>query len=83
MEKRDYGVIGLGQFGLEAARTMTELGYNVLALDKDADRVQRAARPWGLSTAATPPTKKFWTNSVSRTWTALWSVPAIPWKPLS
>lgn len=47
MEKRDYGVIGLGQFGLEAARTMTELGYNVLALDKDADRVQRAAQTLG------------------------------------
>lgn len=47
MNKHDYGVIGLGQFGLEAARTLTELGHNVLALDKDTERVQRAGQILG------------------------------------
>lgn len=44
MDRREYGVIGLGQFGLETARTIVGLGHGVLALDASAERVQRASQ---------------------------------------
>ncbi len=44
MEKKEFGVIGLGKFGLETARTLVELGHAVVALDLDRDRVQRVSQ---------------------------------------
>jgi len=40
--KMQVGVIGLGTFGLVFAQRLMELGFKVLGLDKDHDRVQRA-----------------------------------------
>jgi len=38
--KPEFVVIGLGRFGTAVARTLTEYGYNVLAIDSDMARVQ-------------------------------------------
>jgi len=37
--KKQFGVIGLGRFGVAIARHLEELGYPVLAIDKDSDLV--------------------------------------------
>lgn len=41
--KKRFAVIGLGHFGEHAARTLHEQGREVIALDADPDKVQRAA----------------------------------------
>ena len=40
---RQFAVIGLGRFGLSVAKTLTEQGCQVLAIDKDEALVQDAA----------------------------------------
>ena len=40
---RQFAVIGLGRFGLSVAKTLTEQGCQVLAIDKDEELVQEAA----------------------------------------
>jgi len=40
---KQFAVIGLGRFGLSVAKTLTEQGYQVLAIDKDEELVQEAA----------------------------------------
>jgi len=40
---RQFAVIGLGRFGLSVARTLTEQGCQVLAIDKDEELVQDAS----------------------------------------
>lgn len=40
---KQFAVIGLGRFGFSVARTLTEQGYQVLAIDKDEELVQEAA----------------------------------------
>lgn len=40
---RLYAVIGLGRFGSSVARTLSELGHQVLAIDIDSEKVQRIA----------------------------------------
>lgn len=42
MQKR-FAVIGLGRFGSSVARTLNEMGHNVLAVDSDAERVEALA----------------------------------------
>lgn len=37
---RQFAVIGLGRFGSSVARTLSEMGHQVLAIDLDEDRVQ-------------------------------------------
>ncbi|PJC49073.1 MAG: potassium uptake system protein, partial [Candidatus Omnitrophica bacterium CG_4_9_14_0_2_um_filter_42_8] len=37
---RQFAVIGLGRFGLSVAKTLTEQGCQVLAIDKDEALVQ-------------------------------------------
>lgn len=37
---RQFAVIGLGRFGSSVARTLSEKGYQVLAIDIDEDKVQ-------------------------------------------
>jgi trk system potassium uptake protein TrkA len=39
MTKRSFAVIGLGRFGSAIARTLTELGHDVLGIDSDEERV--------------------------------------------
>jgi len=39
--KRVFGVIGLGRFGFHIARTLAEGGAEVIALDRDEDKVRR------------------------------------------
>lgn len=40
---KSYVVFGLGRFGSTVAMTLTELGYEVLAIDSNFDRVQAVA----------------------------------------
>ncbi|NPB07391.1 MAG: TrkA family potassium uptake protein, partial [Aquificae bacterium] len=41
--KRIFGVIGLGRFGFFVAKTLAELGAEVIAIDKDEQRVRQIA----------------------------------------
>jgi trk system potassium uptake protein TrkA len=43
MKKQTFAVIGLGRFGSAMARTLTELGQDVIGIDADAERVQKHA----------------------------------------
>lgn len=43
MSKKQFIVIGLGRFGCALAKTVCQLGHDVLAVDKDEDRVQDIA----------------------------------------
>lgn len=38
--ERQFAVIGLGRFGRNIAKALYDMGYDVLAIDKDMDRVQ-------------------------------------------
>ncbi|MFN4218852.1 MAG: potassium channel family protein [Candidatus Bipolaricaulia bacterium] len=40
MRKRIFAVVGLGNFGFHVAQTLSRAGYEVLALDKDSEKVQ-------------------------------------------
>ena len=40
---RSYIVVGLGRFGMEAARRLCELGCEVLAIDQNSDLVQQVS----------------------------------------
>ena len=42
-KKKQFLVLGLGRFGKSVARSLTELGHEVLAVDNDADAVAAAA----------------------------------------
>ncbi|MGG4145561.1 TrkA family potassium uptake protein [Paenibacillus algorifonticola] len=42
MPKKQYAVIGIGRFGLSVASSLTEMGFEVLAIDTSEDRVQDA-----------------------------------------
>lgn len=41
MKNRQYAVIGLGRFGASVARTLHQLGYEVLAVDADEEVTQK------------------------------------------
>jgi trk system potassium uptake protein TrkA len=41
-DQRQFAVIGLGRFGRSVCTTLTQLGYEVLGIDNDAERVDRA-----------------------------------------
>lgn len=43
MIKKQFAVFGLGRFGMALARTLSELGAEVLVVDKDRDRVNEAS----------------------------------------
>ena len=43
MKKQTFAVIGLGRFGSAMARTLTELGQDVIGIDSNAERVQKHA----------------------------------------
>ena len=43
MENKQYVVIGMGRFGETVARCLTDLGEDVLAVDKDEDRITEIA----------------------------------------
>ena len=40
VKQKQYIVIGMGRFGTSVALTLAELGREVLAIDKDVDRIQ-------------------------------------------
>lgn len=42
MKQKKVAVIGLGRFGLSLASDLTDLGVEVLAIDSDEDRVEKA-----------------------------------------
>lgn len=43
MAKKQYAIIGLGRFGSSIATYLSEMGYEVLAIDEDSQRVQDVA----------------------------------------
>lgn len=43
MRKKEYGVFGLGKFGMAVAVALAERGNSVIAVDMDPDRVDAAA----------------------------------------
>ncbi|MDD2628862.1 MAG: TrkA family potassium uptake protein [Limnochordia bacterium] len=43
MRRRIFAVLGLGRFGSSVARELSEIGYEVVAVDKDSERVQDVA----------------------------------------
>ena len=43
MHKKEYGVLGLGKFGTAVAKTLTENGNSVIAVDMDPDAVDEIA----------------------------------------
>ena len=38
--ERQFAVVGLGRFGRNIAKSLHEMGYDVLAIDKDMEKVQ-------------------------------------------
>lgn len=40
---RQFAVIGLGRFGESVARTLSQMGHEVLAIDRDPDKIQHLA----------------------------------------
>lgn len=40
---RQFAVIGLGEFGMSVAKTLSEKGHQVLAIDKDEELIQEAS----------------------------------------
>ncbi|WP_336604359.1 potassium channel family protein [Paenibacillus sp. MMS18-CY102] len=42
MAKKQYAVIGMGRFGSSVAQTLTNLGFDVLAIDASEQRIQEA-----------------------------------------
>lgn len=44
MDREEILVIGLGRFGRSLAKTLVELGHDVMGVDADADSVQAATR---------------------------------------
>ncbi len=40
MKKKTFGVIGLGKFGFHVAKTLTELGAEVIAVDREEEKVK-------------------------------------------
>lgn len=43
MTRRSFAVIGLGRFGSNVAATLTELGHEVIGIDRNEERVARLA----------------------------------------
>lgn len=40
---KQFAIIGLGRFGSSVARTLTQMGYDVLAIDSDENKVEELA----------------------------------------
>ena len=43
MKKKEYGVLGLGKFGMAVAKTLAENGNSVIVVDSDQERVDEIA----------------------------------------
>ena len=43
MKKKEYGVLGLGKFGMAVAKTLAENGNSVIVVDSDPERVDEIA----------------------------------------
>ncbi|EDP75896.1 TrkA family potassium uptake protein [Hydrogenivirga sp. 128-5-R1-1] len=41
--KKTFGVVGLGRFGYHVVKTLAEAGVEVIAIDKDEDKVRRVS----------------------------------------
>ena len=42
-KKKQFAVLGLGRFGMSLAKTLSENGFDVLAVDKNSENVQIAS----------------------------------------
>ncbi|MFC4776094.1 potassium channel family protein [Paenibacillus sp. GCM10023252] len=43
MAKKQYAVIGMGRFGISVANSLTDMGFEVLAIDANEQRIQEVA----------------------------------------
>ncbi|ANS75722.1 potassium uptake system protein [Paenibacillus yonginensis] len=43
MPKKQFAVIGMGRFGLSVAKSLSQMGFDVLAIDSDENRTQAVA----------------------------------------
>ncbi|SDS21580.1 trk system potassium uptake protein TrkA [Paenibacillaceae bacterium GAS479] len=43
MRKKQFAVVGMGRFGSSVAQSLSEMGFEVLAIDSDEDRIQEIA----------------------------------------
>lgn len=43
MKRKQFGVLGLGRFGMSVAKTLSKNGFDVIAVDSDPDNVQEAS----------------------------------------
>lgn len=43
MAKKQFAIIGMGRFGSSVAKVLTEMGFEVLAIDTDENRIQEAS----------------------------------------
>ena len=48
MNDKQYAVLGLGVFGSTIAKTLSQYGCEVLAIDKDSDCVERIDEFWDI-----------------------------------
>ncbi|WP_258171385.1 TrkA family potassium uptake protein [Paenibacillus sp. R14(2021)] len=55
MAKKQYAVIGMGRFGTSVAHTLSNLGFDVLAIDADEERIQEVS-DWVTHAVATDST---------------------------
>ena len=44
MNRRQFAVLGLGKFGRSVARTLSDAGYEVIAVDHDEEKVNFIAK---------------------------------------
>ena len=44
MVKKEFLVLGLGKFGMSIAKTLSKMGCQVIAVDKNEEKIQDIAR---------------------------------------
>ncbi|WP_307302729.1 MULTISPECIES: TrkA family potassium uptake protein [unclassified Paenibacillus] len=44
MPRKQYAIIGIGRFGSSIAKTLSEMGFDVLAIDSDEHRIQEVSK---------------------------------------
>ena len=52
---KTFTVIGLGRFGTSVATQLFNMGYEVLAIDKNMDKINAIASLWGIPSLRTFP----------------------------
>ena len=67
MTRQSFAVIGLGRFGSAMARTLVEMGQDVVGIDANEGNVQGMSETLQTSSGSTPPTSAPCARPASRT----------------